>query len=287
MELTQLKYFIEVAETQHITKSAEHLHIAQPALTQAIHRLENELEIPLFEHKGRGIILNNYGQYFYNKVKPLVQELNILPEDLRKMANLESSTIHLNVLAASKLVSEAIIEYQRICDTLKIEFTQNERSDLYDICITTKLFYQQNEPDDDTHVITEKICLAVPDNSKYKNKTSITLKEVKDENFISLQGSRQLRTICDKYCQLCGIKPNIIFESDSPEAVKNMIAANIGIGFWPSFSWGTLNSTKVKLLEITDPVCSRDILISYRHNKLKADSAENFYHYLCGYFDNH
>ena len=48
MELTQLKYFLKVAELQHITRASEELHIAQPALTQTIHRLEKELEVPLF-----------------------------------------------------------------------------------------------------------------------------------------------------------------------------------------------------------------------------------------------
>ena len=47
MELMQLKYFCEVAESQHMTRSAEKLHIAQPALSQAIHRLEGELGVSL------------------------------------------------------------------------------------------------------------------------------------------------------------------------------------------------------------------------------------------------
>ena len=49
MELLQLRYFLTAAEYQHITKAAEHLQIAQPALSQAIHRLEAELGVPLFE----------------------------------------------------------------------------------------------------------------------------------------------------------------------------------------------------------------------------------------------
>ena len=48
MELLQLEYFYAVAKTQHVTHTAEQLHIAQPALTQSIHRLEKELGVPLF-----------------------------------------------------------------------------------------------------------------------------------------------------------------------------------------------------------------------------------------------
>ena len=53
-----MKYFLEMAASQHVTRSAEKLHIAQPALTQAIHRLEKELNVPLFVSRGRNIAVS-------------------------------------------------------------------------------------------------------------------------------------------------------------------------------------------------------------------------------------
>ena len=120
MELTQLRYFLKVAELQHITRAAEELHIAQPALTQTIHRLEKELEVPLFGIKGRNIVLTEYGRYFYEKLKPLLTGILDLPEQLQTMAKIENSTIHLNVLAASSLVTRAIIEYKKIDDEVLV-----------------------------------------------------------------------------------------------------------------------------------------------------------------------
>ena len=73
MELTQLKYFYAVAENLHVTKTAEQLHIAQPALTQSIRRLENELGYPLFAAKGRNIILTEYGRYLKEQLAPLLR----------------------------------------------------------------------------------------------------------------------------------------------------------------------------------------------------------------------
>ena len=51
MELLQLRYFLVAAQYQHMTKAAEHLQIAQPALSQAIHRLEAELGVPPVREK--------------------------------------------------------------------------------------------------------------------------------------------------------------------------------------------------------------------------------------------
>ena len=76
MEITQMKYFLEVAETQHMTLSAERLHIAQPALSQAIRRLEESLGVPLFMHKGRNIVLTEYGKYLHNRLIPIMEQLD-------------------------------------------------------------------------------------------------------------------------------------------------------------------------------------------------------------------
>lgn len=291
MELTQLRYFLEVAKTQHVTKSAETLHVAQPALTQAIHRLENELEVPLFSSKGRNIVLTPYGKYFYEKLEPLLKSLSELPENLREMAKTENATIHLNVLAASSLVTEAIIEYQKIDDALHIQIHQNEKNDMDDIRVTTEISARTHEnktSDDSNFICTEKIFLAVPNIQEFQEKKEITFEGIKSIGqkwgFVSLLGSKHLRSICDKYCADAGIKPNIIFESDNPASVKNMIAANIGIGFWPEFSWGALDTSRVRLLKITKPDCKRDIIITCKKNKAENSHVENFYKFLTGYF---
>ena len=123
-----------------------------------------------------------------------------------------------------------------------------------------------------------------PNSEKYADKTTITLKEVEDEGFISLMGSRQFRAICDKFCHHAGIRPRVILESDSPSAVRNMIAANLGVGFWPAFTWGDAAHDRVRLLEITDPMCRRDIVISRQPIKADGRNVEDFFQFLTDFF---
>lgn len=284
MELMQIRYFLETASTKHITNSAKNLHISQPALTQAIRRLEADLGVPLFAAKGRNIVLTEYGKYLQKKLEPLIRQIDDIPEQLKMMVALEGETIHMNVLAASSLVMEAIIEYKKEHKDINFQLHQNVESELYDIAVTTKLFYQGGD-EKHSFACTEEIYLAVPENEKYQGKNSVCLTETKEEGFISLLGSREFRYICDRFCQHAGFTPKIIFESDNPSAVKNMIAANIGIGFWPGFTWGSAESENVRLLKIEEPVCQRDIIINYNQNKIDNHSVVEFYEFLTEYFE--
>ena len=279
----QIRYFLEAARTKHMTNSAKNLHITQPALTQAIRRLEKDLGVPLFAAKGRKIVLTEYGKYLQRKLEPLMSQMDAIPEQLKMMVALEGETIHMNVLAASGLVMEAIIEYKKEHEDINFQLQQNSESELYDIAVTTKLFYQGDE--ESCFACGEEIYLAVPENGKYRGRTSICLSETSKEGFISLLGSREFRYICDRFCQHAGFTPKIIFESDNPSAVKNMIAANMGIGFWPEFTWGSIDNERVRLLKIEEPICRRDIIINYNRNKMDSRNVIEFYEFLTHFFE--
>jgi DNA-binding transcriptional LysR family regulator len=75
VNLIQLYYFQKLAELQHFTKAAETLFISQPTLSYSIKCLEKELNTPLFEKRGRNIVLTQYGQTFLEYVNRSISEL--------------------------------------------------------------------------------------------------------------------------------------------------------------------------------------------------------------------
>lgn len=282
MELLQLRYFLEVAHTQHITQSAEKLHIAQPSLSQAIKRLENELGVKLFTSRGRNIELTEHGRFLRDKLAPIIQRLDALPEQIREMADPEQTTIRLHVTAASLIVSEAIIEYRRRHEKVSFQFLLGEDANLFDVSIEGRLAGMSAQ--EDCFSLNEKIHLAVPDSRPYAHLNRVRLRDFRDANFISLISRKQFRQACDRFCADAGFHPHIAFESDSPDTVRNMIAAHMGVGFWPAFTWGRLDGKGMRLLDIEDPVCRRSIVIRLQKNRIDSRIVEDFYSFLCDYF---
>lgn len=72
VSIAQLEYFVAVAEEGHLTRAAARLHISQPPLTRAVHKLEAELGVPLFERTARGMQLLPAGQRLLGRAKEIL-----------------------------------------------------------------------------------------------------------------------------------------------------------------------------------------------------------------------
>ena len=76
----------------------------------------------------------------------------------------------------------------------------------------------------------------------------------------------------------------MIFESDSPATVRNLIAAGLGVGFWPEFTWGVLDTPEVLLLPIASPDCRRQLVVRAGPGRLERPAVRQFYEFLAAYF---
>lgn len=80
MTLKQLQYMVTVAEEGNITNAARKLYIAQPSLTAAIHELENELDITLFQRSNKGIKLTAEGEEFLGYARQVLEQTTLIQE---------------------------------------------------------------------------------------------------------------------------------------------------------------------------------------------------------------
>ena len=86
LELTDLRYFIAVAEEGHVTRAAERLGMQQPPLSTRIKLLETKLEVQLFRRKARGMELTDAGQALFQDVKDVIQRLERAVESAKSVA---------------------------------------------------------------------------------------------------------------------------------------------------------------------------------------------------------
>lgn len=280
MELQQLKYFLKTAELEHITKASEELHIAQPALTQCIHRLESELGISLFERKGRNIGLNQNGINFKRKLEPLMAALDSLFIEFKNKGSQYIPPVKIEISAGSDIIGNLLIEFKEKNPEITFNLTQGKSSDSQ-ISITTSAYNAVIQPEG--AVFTEEIFLAVPIDSPFASKKELDLHDVAGENFIAFAGSKPLRQICDGFCATAGFSPRVVFESDSPILIRKLIEGGMGIGFWPAFSWGSFTSARAVLLPVKNPVCKRNLIVHITEEGTKNPNAVKFYTYMISY----
>lgn len=293
MEIQQFRYFLTAARYENLTKAAEELHIAQPALSQSVKRLETELGVSLFDRKNHRIELNEQGKLLKKRLIPLMESIDNLKDELWESVYSSEGTIYLNFLSASNLITNCIISYRAQKPDVQFQVSQLEMMENCDIHIESRIAMSVTPP----HLqelpegivrreyLREEIFLAVPPDSKFAKHKTIDLREVKEENFIRLGNGWQLRMICDDFCRRAGIRPQAVFESNSPESVRNLVAAGLGIGFWPEKAWGGPPGHGVVLIPIRYPICRRDLVVTMFEQAKDKPVVDEFMDYFCKYFE--
>ena len=276
MELLQFRYFLEAARYENLTRAADELHIAQPALSQSIMRLENELGVKLFDRRNHHVYLNDQGKLLRKRLIPLMESIDSLKDELWESVCSSEKTISLNFFAASQFITNCIIAYKAEHPDVKFQVSQLETMGGCDIHIDSRASVygptamgeiQMPEGAVRQEILEEEIYLAVPVNSPLAERESVDLRQLREEGYIRLGNGWQLRQICDNFFHQAGVRPQMIFESNSPESVRNLIAAGLGIGFWPERSWDEQPGPQVKLIPIRYPVCRRDVVVTMYHDQ--------------------
>lgn len=283
MELLQLRYFLAVAESEHMTNTAKQLHIAQPALTQSIHRLEQELGVSLFERAGRGIRLSPAGAYVRDRVKPAMETLENVARDVQLFQQGEQGVVRVGVHAASGVAIDGIAAYSELNPHVSFDVTQDERERHRDVIVTTITPRGSSTVENavEKTPFSERIGIVVPASSALGDTASLA--DFANERFIALAGSRRFREVCDTFCARRAFTPHIAFESDNPLVVKKMIGLGLGVGFWPDHSWGDLDPKSCRLVHLQETEFTRDVIVAKTSRCTPDSEAQRFYEFLLDY----
>ena len=256
MELTQLRYFQTAAYYQHISRAAEELNISQPALSTMISRLEKELGVPLFDHNGRSIILNQNGQRFLQRVNHILMEVENSKRELQDIADEGDNSISLAVSSSQFLLNRGQI----------------------DLAVTSPGIY--GEVFESTLLLRDIFKLAVHKDNPLAQRKSVRLEELTDQRFIMLLKGLPFRAQTDRIFADLGITPHYIMECDHLLR-RELINANAGVTIASqSASFRHLFSENIRFLDIEDVHHTRDILMVHRKGRYLNRASRQFADFL-------
>ena len=264
----ELMYFQKTAEYENITKASEELHLVQPALSRSISNLETYLGVKLFDRVGRNITLNRYGRIVKYHADRILHELETMENELKVETGRQIKTVSVSLYAASSFLPELLADFKDRYPDVRIEIHQNHPDEEKalpqntDISIFSTIIPIEN--DRTCTLLSENLCLALPETHPYASQKSVNLSDFNEDGFISLGPRTSLRTITDAYCQIAGFTPNIVLESDSPQSVRSFIKGGLGIAFVPEITWSEVKGSHVKLVPIKKPECIRHICLAWK-----------------------
>lgn len=240
MNLSQLHYFQIVAEEEHISRAAEKLHISQPSLSTTIHRLEAELDTPLFDHRGRNIYLNEAGQKLLKHVNYIFDQIDLLEKDLNAQNFYMAHGLSMAVNNSSFLegwLSEFITSHDNARIT---QYTMTEKSmlsalesEIVDLAIGD---FSNIPPDITARILIEdEYMVAVPPSHPLSEKKSLFFNDICKEPFSSLPSSSVNCFINIMFAQK-NTSPNVIFEGQL-SMMFNLLIKGHALMFSSRESW--------------------------------------------------
>ncbi len=249
MELLQLQYFCNAAETENFSKTARNYGVPASNISQSIHRLEDELGTPLFDRSANKIFLNEQGKLFYSDVKTALMLIN---DAKVKLCDKEKISGEIKILAETnrRIVTMAIEQFQKINGDVVffINHSAENETDNYDLIISDRIFEQKNFK---KHLlVVDKLLLAMRKDNPLLKSSQIFVKDLENEKFITMNNKSGLFKLTNEICNAEGFTPNIVIQSDDPDYIRKYIEMGLGISFVPSLSWKGAFSENVECRQI-------------------------------------
>ena len=250
MTLTELKYIVALAREKHFGRAAEACFISQPTLSVSIKKLEEELDIKLFERSANEVTITPLGEEIVRQAQSVLEQAAVIKEIAKRGKDPLAGPLRLGVIYTigpyllPALVREVIGRTPQMPLMLQENFTvrllEMLRTGEIDCAILA-------EPFPDTGLAMaplydEPFLIAVPSNHALAAREAISSEELKEQTMLLLGTGHCFRDhvleVCPEYARFSshaeGIRKS--FEGSSLETIKHMVAAGMGITVVPRLS---------------------------------------------------
>jgi LysR family hydrogen peroxide-inducible transcriptional activator len=280
MTLTELKYIVAVAREKHFGHAAEACFVAQPTLSVAIKKLEDELGVSIFERGGSEISMTPLGVQIVAQAERVLEQTAAIREIAKQNKDPLTGQLRLGVIYTvapyllPQLVRSMIERVPQMPLVLQENFTaklvEMLRQGELDAAIMAQPFPQQGllvQP-----LYDEPFVVAMPASHPWSNRKRINAADLKNETMLLLGNGHcfrdQVLEVCPEMARFSTTGDGIArtFEGSSLETIRHMVASGIGITVLPKASVPDMQAHDglLRYVPFEDPVPTRRVVIAWR-----------------------
>ncbi|MBI5925204.1 MAG: LysR family transcriptional regulator [Aquabacterium sp.] len=280
MTLTELRYIVAVARERHFGRAAEACFVSQPTLSVAVKKLEDELDVKLFERGSSEITVTPLGEEIVRQAQAVLEQAQAIKEIAKRGKDPLAGALRLGVIYTigpyllPDLVRSAIARVPQMPLMLQENFTvkllEMLRAGELDCAILAEPFMDTNLAM--APLYDEPFMVAVPRSHPLAQRASISAEELKRETMLLLGAGHCFRDhvleVCPEFARFSsdaeGIRKS--FEGSSLETIKHMVAAGMGVTVVPMLSVPPEPHPHLVFVPFEDPVPTRRVVLAWRRS---------------------
>src|SRR5207249_5983723 len=232
LDIRHLRYFLAVAQAGSFSRAADRLGISQPSVSQQMRDLEAGLRVPLFQRRGkrilltpRGLIFQEHARAFLHQLENFLQELNSEPGQLRGELHLGVIPV-LNVPLVPHLLGSFTVDHPSISITVEeISSTEIETA-LEEGRLDVGLgFLTHHSPNlSYERLSTDEYALIVPTGHPWWNRQLVHVSELHQQRLLQLPRTFVVRRLGDGICRSNQVRPQTVAEISAIETLLRSLA---------------------------------------------------------------
>jgi len=250
MTLTELKYIVAVAREKHFGRAAEACFVSQPTLSVAIKKLEDELEVKLFERSANEVTITPLGEEIIRQAQSVLEQAALIREIAKRGKDPLAGPIRLGLIytIGPYLLPDLVRNTIRMSPQMPLMLQENFTVRLLEMLRTGELDCAiLAEPFPDTGLALaplydEPFMAALPSSHPLAKRKSVTAEQLKNETMLLLGNGHCFRDhvleVCPEFARYASNAEGIrrSFEGSSLETIKHMVAAGMGVTLVPRLS---------------------------------------------------
>lgn len=285
MDLRKLEIFVSVAKHQSFSHAALALHMAQPAVSIAIRKLEEEFNTSLFERNNRTIQLTHEGQLALEKAKAILQQVSEFKSSMGELDGMlrgELSIACPSMLATyyfPTLLGEFLGQHTGLTASINQAGTQTIPNmimqDEVELGVINQTSYQSGL--EVIPLVTQDIVLCVNEQHPLNQKKSVHIHQLTDVPMVLYQSDYFIRQQFDQLCQQHKVTPDIRMQCNFlpllTSMVNNNFAATVGLEMMPQQEPGMVGVSIKPKMEL-------HMMLAWRKGRLISRANQEFIDWL-------